>query len=253
MHGDQGHRVLAGEVRRVELLGRLVLHRVQIVEEGCQRGPPRERAPVLGEVEQPVQVEPSGQAGGGGQGLDVLPGPGPVEDQAADLDEAHPLALDQHFSIDPEEVVHRLPRLDLGARRSGRGSRSPRAVSPGHLFLVDCRCRRRRPSGSGGRCRRGPADSGSRAGPAPAMPESSGRSMMVSQALSSATSGTESKPPRLATSTGMSCREQGVEDDGEVLVLAKEHGHLRPGVPFSWSSSKRRAIHSASAMASSAQ
>ena len=47
-----------GHGRRVEFLGRgLVLEQIEVAEEGPQGRPALERAPLLGEVEEAVQVE----------------------------------------------------------------------------------------------------------------------------------------------------------------------------------------------------
>ncbi len=111
MHGHQGHRLLTGEVCRVQLLRRLLFHGVEVFQECDQRGAALERAPLLGEVEQAVEIEPGGQSLVGRQRLHVLPGPGPVEDQTADLHQAHALALGEYLPVDGEEVGERGDRL----------------------------------------------------------------------------------------------------------------------------------------------
>ncbi len=87
MDGHQGHGILAGRAGGVELVGGVLLHHFQVGEEGGQGGASLQRAPFVGQVQEPVQVEAGAEPARRAHRLHVLPRPGDVEDGAAQLGE----------------------------------------------------------------------------------------------------------------------------------------------------------------------
>ncbi len=98
--GDERDGVLPGQPGRVQLIGRFILHGVEILEKRLHGRPPLQRTPVVGEIQETIDIQPRRQSGVRWKSLDVLPSPSSVQDQPADLDERQALALGQNLPVD---------------------------------------------------------------------------------------------------------------------------------------------------------
>ena len=116
MHGEERDGVLAAHAGGVQILGRPVFTEdVEVVEKRLQGGAALQRAPLLGEVEESVQVELGAEPGGLGKRLDLRPGARPVENGPTQLDEAHLLGIPQQAA---EPVAKRRQSADRLIRQS---------------------------------------------------------------------------------------------------------------------------------------
>ena len=106
--GEQRHCVLAAEPGGVEFLCLVLQHQGEVVEECLKRGTALERRPLLGEVEEPVEVEPRREPVGVCHRLDLLPGAGLVEDLTRQLDQALTLSGPDQVSEQVSELSERL-------------------------------------------------------------------------------------------------------------------------------------------------
>ncbi len=112
MDGEQGDGVLVAEAGGIQLLAGLLLEEeVEVVEEGGQRGPPLDRAPFLGEIEEAVEVEAGRQPSRGVERLHLGPGTATVEDPPAQLDQCHTLSLTEQLPVDAPEMAQATPDL----------------------------------------------------------------------------------------------------------------------------------------------
>ncbi len=102
--------VLATDPCRVELLGGVVLlEKREVPEKRLERRAATERAPVLRQVEEAVQVEPRGEAGRGRHRFDLGPAVDGVDDVADQLDERGSLGGRQQTPIRVPESGEPLP------------------------------------------------------------------------------------------------------------------------------------------------